>query len=77
MSFILEQTSGSSGVDSFEFDQATPAASWVVVHNLRKFPSVVVVDSANRTVVGEVVYESQDQLTINFDGAFSGVAWLD
>ena len=57
--------------------QAVPAASWSITHNLGKYPSVSIVDSANSEVIGEVVYNTNNQLTVSFSAAFSGKAYLN
>jgi RNA:NAD 2'-phosphotransferase (TPT1/KptA family) len=57
--------------------QNIPSASWVVTHNLNKRPSVVVVDSAESVVVGEVEYNSDNQVTLTFAGSFSGKAYFN
>lgn len=61
----------------FVYTQSSPSAQWVITHNLAKYPSVTVVDSADSTVYGEVEYNSINQLTITFSGAFSGRAFLN
>jgi hypothetical protein len=68
---------GTSSDKHFVFQQNTPASSWVITHNLNKRPSVVVVDSAESVVVGEVEYNSDNQVTLTFAGAFSGKAYLN
>ena len=57
--------------------QTAPAAIWSINHNLDKYPSVTVKDSAGTTVTGEVVYDDPDNLTITFSAAFSGEAYLN
>lgn len=52
--------------------QFVASASWTVQHNLNKFPSVTVVDSAGTYVIGEITYNDMNTLTITFSGAFSG-----
>lgn len=61
----------------FTYTQEAASATWVIQHNLNKFPSVTVIDSASNTVLGNVVYDNNNQLTITFSGAFSGVAYLN
>ena len=61
----------------FTYTQAAPAAVWTVTHNLNKFPSVTVVDSANTEVVGEVRHISTTQAEITFSGAFAGKAFFN
>lgn len=61
----------------FEFVQATPSASWVITHNLDKFPSVSIVDTSNDRVHGSVHYTNKDNLIITFSASFSGKAYLN
>ena len=57
--------------------QGTPASQWVINHNLGKKCSVTVVDSANEVVVGQITYNSVNQVTLDFDGSFSGKAFFN
>jgi hypothetical protein len=68
---------GSGGDLSFTWTQAIPAAVWHVVHPLNKRPSVTVVDSSHRMVVGEVAYVSDTEVDLTFAGAFAGSAYLN
>ncbi len=56
--------------------QSTPATTWVITHTLGGKPSVTVVDSADTMVIGEVTYNSNTQVTVEFTAAFSGYAYL-
>jgi len=62
---------------NFVFTQNNPAVTWTITHNLDKFPSVSVVDSANEIVYGEVTYTNTNLLTVTFTAAFSGKAYLN
>jgi len=62
---------------TFTFTQGVPSATWVVTHNLNKFPSVSVVDTGNTSGFGAVTYDSANQLTITFSGGFAGKAYLN
>jgi len=62
---------------SFVFTQGTTSTSWEVVHNLNKFPSITVVDTANTVVFGEYIYNSLNKVTLNFKNAFAGKAYLN
>ena len=62
---------------TFVFEQALPSTTWVVNHNLNKFPAVSVVDSANTTVEGGIQYNNQNTLTLTFSASFSGKAYLN
>ena len=57
--------------------QDSASATWVIVHNLGKYPSVAVVDSAGTAVVGEITYNNTNQVTVKFTSAFSGKAYLN
>ena len=59
------------------FEQVTPNSTWTINHQLKKFPSVTVVDSANTVVQGSVLYNSETQVTLTFSAAFSGKAYLN
>ena len=58
-------------------NQPTPASQWTITHNLGKFPSVSIVDSANNEVIGEVEHTSDTQLIVRFSASFSGKAFLN
>ena len=67
---------------TYTHNQNSTSDTWVVTHNLHRFPSVTVVDSADTIVQGTVVYNSNKQLTITFFSgdsalAFSGKAYLN
>lgn len=72
--------------DDYDFDYASPSSladknyvqnftttnTVVVPHNLNKYPSVSVIDSAGDGVEGEVTYQNLDSLTVMFTNPFSG-----
>ena len=57
--------------------QYQAASTWTIVHNLQRYPSVTVVDSANSKVTGDVDYIDENTLTISFIAPFSGAAYLN
>jgi hypothetical protein len=63
--------------NNFVFDQQVASAVWVVVHNMGKFPSVSIVDTANDQVEAEVKYNSNNQLTITFTAPIAGKAYIN
>lgn len=67
---------GLSGV-SYTHSQAVPAATWTINHNLGRFPSVTVVDSAGSVVAGNVEYVSNNTVVLYFSAAFGGSAYLN
>jgi hypothetical protein len=71
-------TLGLPGTDrNFVYNQLAPASTWTITHNLGKFPSVSVADSARSWVVGNVDYIDVNTLTITFSSAFAGMAYLN
>lgn len=64
-------------IDTYTHVQSEAAAEWVIQHNLGKHPSVTVVDSSKRVVIGEIEYKDENELKIVFRGAFSGKAFLN
>lgn len=57
--------------------QSTASAIWTINHNLGKYPSVTIVDSAKNEVFGDVEYTSVNSVKLNFTAAFSGQAFLN
>lgn len=63
--------------DSYKYFQDSAASTWEIQHNLGKFPSVTIVDSAGRVVYGDVEYIDQNNLKVSFTATFSGRAYLN
>jgi hypothetical protein len=63
--------------ETFIFSQLSPLMVWTITHNLSQYPSVTVVDLNNHIVVGDIVYTNSNILTITFENAFAGYAYLN
>lgn len=61
----------------FLFVQSIANDVWEIKHDLNKYPSVTVVDSANSVVIGDIVYIDENNVRLTFSGAFSGKAYLN
>lgn len=61
----------------FHFYQPSASNSWLITHNLNKYPSVSVVDSAGNQGIGSVQYLTSNTLSVSFSSAFSGDAYLN
>ncbi len=61
---------------SYIHTQLAPSALWEISHNLDRYPSVSVVDSAGTVVVGDVNYINSNLIRVSFSGAFSGKAYI-
>lgn len=68
----------SSGSDSnYVHNQSQSLDTWSITHNLNKYPSVTVIDSAGSKVEGSVTYISNEEIKIEFSSPFSGKAILN
>ena len=68
---------GLTGDKDFTYIKSTPDSVWEITHNLDKYPSVTVVDSAGSVVMGDITYTSKSAIKITFSAAFSGKAYLN
>jgi hypothetical protein len=68
---------GLLGVDLNYTHVQTSSSSWVIAHNLGKIPSVTVQDGSGNRVHGDVTYTDLNNLTITFNIAFAGTAYLN
>lgn len=70
--------SGSGGGDkNFIHTQGIPSATWVIQHNLGKYPSVTVLDTAGTEVEGEVKHVDLNNIILEFSAGFAGTATLN
>lgn len=68
---------GAGSDKNFVFTQAAASSLWKIKHNLNKFCSVSIVDSAGNIVVGDVNYIDKGNIEISFSSAFAGKAYLN
>lgn len=61
----------------YKFEQGISSAHWVINHKLNTKPSVTVVDSSDKVVIGEVIYVDSNTIHINFSSPFTGQAYLN
>jgi hypothetical protein len=59
------------------FEQSTPSSEWVIHHNLNRYPTVAVVDSAGDLVLGNVTYVDSNTIFLSFSAPFGGKAYLN
>ena len=64
---------------TYVHNQTSTSNTWTITHNLGTYPSVTAIDSGGSNVVGEITYNSANQLTISFSGTsgFQGKAYLN
>lgn len=67
-----------AGDKNFVHDQGTSATVWgPIQHNLNKYPSVTVFDTAKTECEGVAEYHDLNSLSIHFNSPFSGTATLN
>jgi tartrate dehydratase beta subunit/fumarate hydratase class I family protein len=59
------------------FNQVSVSALWNIVHNLGKYPSIVVVDSGGTVIIPDVAYVDLNTITAGFGSPTSGKAYLN
>lgn len=57
--------------------QSSPSATWTVIHNLGRYPSVTVVDTTKSTMDAVVTYLDGNSLVVTLSPAASGYAYLN
>jgi len=62
---------------TYTHNQLVPELQWTVVHNMNKYPSVMVVDSGETVIEPDITYDSPVQLTVLFGSPTSGKAHLN
>jgi len=62
---------------NFEFTQEEPASTWVIEHNLGKYPSVTIVNPSGEMVQTDYTYINENTIEVYFASAFAGKAYLN
>lgn len=76
---ILQQGPSGASFRSYTHQQMIPSDTWIITHQLNRYVSVTVIDSANEQVQGKVEYLSSDPLNtvvVSFSAGFSGTAYI-
>ncbi len=80
VTLIGDKTSKELGLGEdkhFTFIQNVASDVWEVEHNLNKYPSVTIVDSAENIVIGDIVYLDGNNVRLTFAAPFSGKAYFN
>lgn len=62
---------------TFVFDQGIASDTWEIQHNLNKYPSVEVVDSAGTIFTARVDYIDKNNCIVYINGSTKGTAYLN
>lgn len=71
------QNPSTSGDSSFTYTQVVAETTWNIQHDMGKFPSITVIDTANTVVTGEYTYIDNNNVTLTFSAGFAGKAYLN
>ena len=78
---LVQQDGGTVNVTwadtNYVHDQQVASATWVINHNLGKFASIHIVDTAGDEIIGEVTYNTINQITVTFSSLVSGKAYIN
>lgn len=67
---------GDGSLANYTHDQPVASDTWVVNHGLGFHPSVMVFDTAGDEIVGAIIHNTVNSLTITFSTNVSGTAYL-
>ena len=62
---------------NYVHNQTIASLSWNIVHNLGKFPSVMILEEDGTPVIGDVTFVDTNTVHIGFTVAFVGKAYLN
>lgn len=62
---------------TYVYEQGIASERWDIVHNLNKYPSVTVIDSAGDQVFANLNYVDENELVLDFGAEFTGKAYLN
>ena len=63
--------------NTYIHEQGITSDTWIIEHNLNKFPSVTLVDSAGTQFQGRVEYIDENVCKVTMNGATKGKAFLN
>lgn len=66
---------GASTPQNYSHIQSVPATTWVIPHNLNRYPSITIFDSTSSTVLADIQHISLNTAQITFSGDVSGQAY--
>lgn len=74
---VGEEGESSGEYKMYHHKQAEPSKEWRIEHYLGKMPNVKIVDSNKQLCLADVIYDNTNVVTIKFNSAESGDAYLD
>jgi len=74
---LLSYASNTPGDKNKVISIDVASSVWILEHNLNKYPAVSIVNSANVTVYGDIVYDTLNKVTVTFNAAHTGKAFFN
>jgi hypothetical protein len=68
---------GGGSDKNYIHEQTEAKNTWIINHDLDKYPSVIIVDDNNIVIVGEIEYMNKNQVIIRFNKNETGKAILN
>lgn len=65
-----------AGLAAYVYSQSVPATTWVINHNLGRYPSVELFNSGMQEIDAEIVHPSTNQTLVTLNPATAGLARL-
>jgi hypothetical protein len=62
---------------TYVFTQLAVATTWNITHNLDRYPAITVIDTGGSEILPDIFYVSANVVTLFFDNATSGKAYLN
>lgn len=77
---LITSIAQEAGDKNYHHHQEQASDTWIVQHNLNKFPTVRVEDSGGNDVIGDYGYDTTDpmnKMILHFNSVFSGDAYFN
>jgi hypothetical protein len=73
----FDEHGGSGSIAGFVYDRnSIVAATWIIDHNLNRYPQVTLIDDTGAMFEADIFYNSLNQVTVSFAQPTSGKAVL-
>lgn len=69
--------SGGGSDKNYIHEQTEPKSTWIITHNLGKYPSIDIIDDNNIIIMGEIEYISKNKIIARFNKEYTGKAILN
>ena len=77
INITVEQMASIYADKHYIHNQIKSSDVWTITHNLYKYPSVIIVDSSNSVVIGDITFIDKNSIIVSFVAEFSGKAYLN